>query len=70
VEAVAFDPRLTGRKMIFLAGPRQAGRLAGAPIGRRFLHASVWTGSEMIVFGGRLERISERLDDGGRFRPD
>ena len=38
----------------------------GAPAGRR-LHTAVWTGSEMIVWGG--ERLDSYLDSGGRYDP-
>jgi N-acetylneuraminic acid mutarotase len=38
---------------------------SGAPTGR-FWHIAVWTGSEMIVWGGGQERL---LGDGGRYNP-
>src|SRR3970282_2119379 len=40
--------------------------MAGAPIGRR-AHTAVWTGSEMIVWGG--ERAGQRLNDCARYDP-
>ena len=33
----------------------------------RYLHTAVWTGSEMIVWGGR--RLRDGLNTGGRYNP-
>ena len=40
----------------------------GAPGPRRF-HASAWTGSEMVVWGGEGPGVFNTLDDGGRYNP-
>lgn len=41
--------------------------ISNAPGGRAF-HTAVWTGSEMIVWGGKDDR--EFLNTGGRYNPD
>lgn len=41
---------------------------AGAPIGR-FAHSVVWTGKEMIVWGGFRAGSADHLNDGGRYNP-
>jgi hypothetical protein len=38
-----------------------------APLGR-YLHTAVWTGAEMIVWGGNDNNVN--LNSGGRYRPD
>jgi N-acetylneuraminic acid mutarotase len=40
----------------------------GAPTARIF-HTAVWTGSEMIVWGGLGNLVPPFLNDGGRFNP-
>ncbi len=40
---------------------------SGEPPSARFLHTAIWTGSEMIVFGGR--HTSEFKNDGARYDP-
>ena len=40
----------------------------GAP-GRRRFHSAVWTGTKMIVWGGRDEDAPQTYDDGGRYDP-
>ena len=42
-------------------------RPSGSPAARRF-HTAVWTGSEMIVWGG-YSSISSYFNDGGRYNP-
>src|ERR1043166_5948094 len=42
---------------------------ANAP-SSRYLHTAVWTGSEMIVWGGGTDAAPFRLNTGGRYRPD
>ena len=42
-------------------------RAGGAWIGRRTAHTAVWTGSEMIVWGGSAD--SGPLNDGSRYNP-
>ena len=42
---------------------------ASATIGARLSHTAVWTGSEMIVWGGVGGTGSTYLNDGGRFNP-
>lgn len=42
--------------------------LAGAPVPRH-LHTAVWTGEEMIVWGGAVGPFSEGTATGGRYRP-
>ena len=42
--------------------------MAGAPRPRTF-QATVWTGAELIVYGGAPVKIWMPLDDGARFRP-
>ena len=44
----------------------EAMNAAGAPAGRQS-HAAVWTGSEMVVFGG--ENAGGALSSGGAFNP-
>jgi N-acetylneuraminic acid mutarotase len=39
-----------------------------APTGR-YYHSAVWTGSEMIVWGGEGPGLNEVLDTGGRYNP-
>lgn len=40
------------------------------PAAGRFLHSAVWTGSEMLVFGGRSDPSSLPFDDGFAYDPD
>jgi hypothetical protein len=42
--------------------------LTGVPSGRAY-HTAVWTGSEMIVWGGAVYGSSQGTGDGGRFNP-
>jgi hypothetical protein len=42
--------------------------VAGAPAGRT-LHSAVWTGSEMVVWGGSNNSGFTLLNDGGRYDP-
>ena len=44
-----------------------ASSTAGAPSGR-YLHTGVWTGTEMIVWGGK-DFVPSTLDTGGRYDP-
>ncbi len=46
----------------------QVGAVAGAPAAR-YGHSAVWTGSEMLVWGGNLS-ANELSGSGGRYRPD
>ncbi len=39
-----------------------------APLGRQY-HTAVWTGSEMIVWGGKSNGFPEQLNTGGRYNP-
>jgi hypothetical protein len=42
---------------------------AGAPDARRF-HTAVWTGTEMIIWGGRISAVTiSYFNDGGRYNP-
>jgi hypothetical protein len=52
-------------------GQWQPTSLNGAPAGR-LLHVAVWTGEEMIVWGGvnDLGGVLQSLPDGARYRPD
>jgi hypothetical protein len=43
--------------------------LADAPKDGRFRHITLWTGTEMIVWGGQRTSGSS-LSDGAAFRPD
>lgn len=49
-----------------LAGSWQPVTTTGAPLSRS-LHTAIWTGAEMIVWGGT--GIDGRLDTGGRYKP-
>ena len=40
----------------------------GAPQ-KRLLHAAVWTGTEMLIVGGKLEKSWHIQGDGGRYDP-
>src|SRR5205807_1010828 len=42
--------------------------MTNAPAGRHF-HTAVWTGSEMIVWGGQDANLTD-LNSGGRYNPD
>ncbi|GAH95073.1 unnamed protein product, partial [marine sediment metagenome] len=39
----------------------------GAPAGR-YDHTAVWTGSEMLIWGG-FDGITDTLNTGGRYNP-
>jgi N-acetylneuraminic acid mutarotase len=41
----------------------------GVPVGRT-THTAVWTGTEMIVWGGYVDGSPSRTDTGGRYDPD
>jgi hypothetical protein len=44
-------------------------RLAAGPPGNRSLHTAVWTGEEMIVWGGAVGRPAELRADGAAYDP-
>ena len=39
------------------------------PVGSRSNHTAVWTGTEMLVWGGRTVVSSDRSNTGGRYNP-
>ena len=43
-------------------------RIDGAPVGRWY-HTAIWTGSEMIIWGGTDTDNPPYLNDGGRYNP-
>lgn len=55
-----------GRVLLEGGGWKQ---LAGAPVEARHLHTAIWTGEEMIVWGGRKNSLLELLATGGRYHP-
>ena len=44
-------------------------RLAGAPLSPRVGHSAVWTGSELLVWGGRVPGGAAKAD-GAAYDPD
>ncbi|MBM4358208.1 MAG: hypothetical protein FJ096_08855 [Deltaproteobacteria bacterium] len=68
------DDTTTGGGCITACHPRQdtvrwsALPMSGAPEARR-LHTAVWTGSEMLVWGGMLKKASTLAGDGAAYDP-
>src|SRR5438477_11285788 len=58
----------TGRKYNPNTDVWRATSTTNAPTGRD-LHTGVWTGGEMIVWGG-IDSSGNRLNTGGRYNPD
>ena len=58
----------TGGRYDPAANSWQPTSIVNAPAGRQF-HSAVWTGTAMIVWGGRISGLGEVLPSGGRYDP-
>jgi N-acetylneuraminic acid mutarotase len=69
ISSGCFSPTNSGGRFDPAQNQWQATSLTDAPVGRRF-HSAIWTGDEMIVWGGCVDHdCSDHRSSGGRYDP-